>query len=54
MKNVNCYKCNKKGNMAKTCPSNETDGRVSRVITTDSVPDSDEDPVVLCVNLSRC
>ena len=29
--------------MAKACSSNETDGRASRVILTESVPDTDED-----------
>ena len=43
LKNVKCFKCNRKGHMAKTCPSSETDGCASRVITTDSVPDPDED-----------
>ena len=43
LRNVKCYKCSKKSHMAKNCPSNETDGRASRVITTDSVPDTDED-----------
>ena len=43
LKNVKCYKCSKKGHMANNCPSNETDGHANRVITTDSVQDTDED-----------
>jgi len=44
IKNVKCYKgSNKKGHMAKACMSNGTDRSTSRVILTESVPDTDED-----------
>ena len=44
LKNFKCFKCNKKGHLAKNCPSNETGGRASRVITTAAnAQDSDEE-----------
>ena len=42
LKNMKCFKCNKKGHLAKTCPSNGTLGSSSRVITTAS-DDPDEE-----------
>ena len=43
LKNFKCFKCNKKGHLAKNCPSNETGGCASRVITTANAQDSDEE-----------